>query len=152
MPALAERKTLIERIREKPEPTRWAILIAITMVVGGLLMVFWVKNLSNQLASLSSSVVKEPGAVSQTKTSVPSSFRAAIRGVASSFKAIRSGEDPRVVAEKLQETVAAAAKPPLPAPSVLRAIFSDVSEVVRFNLAMIGGTLKDLPNILRGKF
>jgi len=149
---LAEKKTLLERIREKPEPTRWAILIAVTMVISGILLVFWIKNLSSQLASLSSPISQRPGAISQTKTSAPSSFIAAIRGVASSFKAIRSGEDPKVVAENLKESVSTASQPPLKEPSVLGVIFSDISEVVRFNLAMIGGTLKDLPNILRGKF
>src|SRR3989344_8505002 len=99
MATAESKKNILGRIREKPESTRWAMVAAITMVSSAVLIVFWVWNLSNRFAALS-----EPVDESGTKETsfLPSSFTKSIKGLADSFKAIRSGEDPEKVAKELE--------------------------------------------------
>ncbi|MBI2096802.1 MAG: hypothetical protein HYT40_01440 [Candidatus Sungbacteria bacterium] len=145
MPEDASRKNLIERIRQQPEPTRWAITIAVTAVLAGLLIVFWVQNISRQLAALStsSSIEKEKSAAGEVSPA-PASFSAAIRGVVDSLKVIGSGADPVKTAEEPQPSPAAREKPPLEEPSALGSFFRTAADIVRFNLALMGKTFRDV--------
>lgn len=49
----------IDRMREKSESTRWAIVIALTLIITAVLIVFWVATLPQRFETLANEGKKE---------------------------------------------------------------------------------------------
>ncbi|OHA02171.1 MAG: hypothetical protein A3C12_01165 [Candidatus Sungbacteria bacterium RIFCSPHIGHO2_02_FULL_49_20] len=136
----------IGKIREKPESTRWAITISLTMVIGAILVTAWVKNLSGQLASMN----QPPSRQNADAPSLSASLLDPLHKIGEAWGALRSGQDPEVATEEFRGTVEAnASAKPLESPSVARYFLSGFMSALRYNLAAVGAAFN---NLASGRF
>lgn len=86
--------SVIERIRGKSEAARWALAAGITLILASLLVAFWIWNLSRQFANLEED--------RETKESLAAVI-SPLESVRETIAAVKSGEDPEVLAARLKE-------------------------------------------------
>ena len=137
---------ILDRIREKPESTRWALVVAITLVSSAVLVVFWVRDISHKVAALQAPR-DQPG--QSGSVFLPNSFSASLANLADTFKALQRGEDPTAVGDELAKKTAEADKPPLEEPSALGYVARGFAEMMRYNLPSISAAMG---NLFHGRF
>lgn len=124
----------LDAIRAKPESTRWAIVIAITTVIGAALITGWLWNLGGHLGDL-----KENQA----------SLLSPIQGIIKSFNAIRKGNASDLSQNQVSGDVGDTTPPPNPTsqnpvPSRWSRFSHAIGEVLQYNLALIGSSVSNL--------
>ncbi len=125
--------TLVEKIRRKPEPTRWAIIGAITVITSILLVILWGWNLKHQFNLISVGTSEE----SFEGRDILGPFSAIWR----TWEAVRAGEAVEPIVEEPKES-----QPNLGQSFGERARKSAAAlgEAVRFNMASVGQMFRDL--------
>lgn len=130
----------LEKVREKPEPTRWALVFAISSVTAAVLFAVWIKRLPGQI----SFITKEAKTKQEAKGLI-----SPIESAKKLAAAIQNNWNNPEAAQKEIEAAASAPpateKPAAPEkPSWFGDLAARVSRIVQLNLAMIAEGIQDL--------
>lgn len=112
---------IIDRIRQKPEPTRWGLLVAITAMIALLLLGFFIWNITRQIASVSQNGDETAGLQSVVSP---------IESLKESIDALRDGKAP---------TVPGSSHPAGEEEERSDRFFQRAGEVIKYNWELIKG-------------
>ncbi|MBI2055173.1 MAG: hypothetical protein HYT39_03715 [Candidatus Sungbacteria bacterium] len=135
---------VLDSIRAKPEPARWAIVIGITSVVAVILLAFWVGKLGTTVQY----VAENASAPNQELKSLLSP----LEGVKESIQSLRAGKDIGEVAKNLEEITLPVSTNLAEKPSWFENGLKKAGTILDFNLALIGEVFMEMAGNVKKSF